>query len=230
MSLIQSATVVASTAGASNVVTLTGVTAGSLLVVPVSWAQLTNSTPPTAAGWNVAQNPAGQIFLGSAWVGSCIFYKENAPSGNNTITIVPSGTAAAMSAGMGEFTTDFKNGALDVGTNAGAVSGTSGNTGTTGSTTYPFELVIAVLGIADAAGTPRADCGISTPAATSFTSFAVYQNTSTTGIGLEASYKLVSSTGTQSGSWTWTFSSANVGTIATFKTDRITGSAYYLTA
>lgn len=225
MALIQVSSVSKSTASANNVVTLNNVVAGSLLVVCVSFAQLTNSNPPTISGWTAAQNPAGQIFLGSAWVGSCIFYKENAPAGTNTATIVrgSGATSNAMTAIQAEFASGLPSGSSNVNTNSAGASGTSGNSGTTAATANAYELIIAAFGLADVTGATHANLGISDPATTGYTSLGVNQVTTDGSIGLQASYKYTNATGTQIGSWTWTDSSAYIGTIAAFKIGSLVG-------
>lgn len=219
MALIQVSAVNKTTAAANNVVTLNGVVGGSLLVVCFGFVQQTNGTVPTVSGWTAAQNPAGQSFLGgAAWVGSCIFYKENAPAGTNTATIVPGAgsTACVISAIQAEFALGLTTGSLDVSTNNAAVSGTSGASGTTGATANAYELIVSALGLVDATGTTHANVGISDPATTGYSSLGVNQVTTDNTISVQFSYKYVNATGTQAANWTWTDSSAYIGTIATF--------------
>lgn len=218
MALIQASAVSNSSGAADNVITLTSVVPGSLLIAEVSWAQQTNSNPPTAAGWTAVQNPPGQIFLGVGWVGSCLFAKI-ATSTSETITLVrgASGTLTAMSAVVAEFVNGLSAVQVDVSTNAAFATGTSGNSGTTSTTTVAGTLIIGALGIVDAATGTNAAFGISDPATTGYTSLGVHNNNTASGTGFQSSYKFVTATGTQIASWTWTPSSAGIGTIAAFK-------------
>jgi hypothetical protein len=83
------------------------------------------------------------------------------------------------------------------------------------------------LAVADAAGTPHANEGISDPASAGYTSLGVNQDNTTTGIGFESSYKYVTSLATQTASWTWTASSAYMGTIATFDGASVGAAIFY---
>ena len=217
MALVQSSAVSKTTGGANNTVTLNGVVAGNLLIVTGSWAQITNSTPPTLAGWTLAEAPTGQLLtIGGAWAGSVIYYRKNAMSGTHSMTAVPVGGSAGLTFQMHEFDSSIGlTEPLDVHTNS-AGSGTSGNSGTTGATTVANELVITVMGLADNNGVPHASIGLNDPATTGYTSLGVNNNTTDNSIAYQASYKYVTATGAQTGSWTWTDSSAYVGTIATF--------------
>lgn len=218
MALIQSTAVGNSTLGANLVLTLNGVVAGSLLTLEVGFAQQTNSAAPTIAGWTTAQNPVGQVItLGVAWSGSCIFYKENAAAGTHTATIVPGGSVAVMSAIASEWVSGLASGSLDKSTNAANAAGTTGGSGTTAATANAGELVVVAYGFLDNTGTPHANCGVSSPATTGYTALGVNQDNTTTGTAFQASYKYVTSTGTQVAAWTYTDASAGVGTIATFK-------------
>lgn len=219
MALIQSSAVSKTTGGASNVITLNGVVVGDLLIAKVSFAQLTNSNPPTISGWTAIENPAGQVFLaGTVWVGSAIFWKI-AVSASETATIVPgaSSTSAGLTAITSEFVTGLTSSPADVHTNSSGASATSGGSGTTGSTTNAGSLVVAAIGLADVAVTTHANCGISDPATTGYTSIGANQNTTDNSIAFQASYKYVTTSATQVASWSWTDASAYVGTIATFK-------------
>lgn len=218
MALVQVSSVTNSSAAANLVITLNSVTVGNLLVLPVAWAQQTNSNPPTCSGWTTAQNPAGQVFLGVAWVGVCIFYKlATATSETATVVRGTSGTLTAMTGVVAEFHTNLTTTALDVSTNSAFATGTSNNSGTTGTTAEANELVVGVVGIVDAATGTNSAFGISDPATTGYTSLGVHNNNTATGTGFEAAYKYVTATGTQVANWTWTPSSAGRGAIATFK-------------
>lgn len=222
MPLVTAGAVSTSTGAATNSPSISGVTAGNLLVLTVSYAQQTNGNPPTVAGWKTAESPPGQTFAGgAAWQGACIFYLENAPAGTIIANVVPgaSSTAAAITAQISEFTTGLTTPALDetAHTNATAGASTSGSSGTTGTTANAGSLIIAALGIADEAGAPHANLGISSPATTGYSVLGANQDTTANTIGYQGSYKFVTSTGTQVANWTWTDSSRYTGTIAAFK-------------
>lgn len=205
------------TFGGNNVTpTLTGVTAGNLLIVTCFGARLgVTSSPPAPAGWIKALN--------ATWVtanfagydsGAEIYYQENATAGAASCSLDCVESNAALRAVMSEWAYPG-TGRLDKISTASAATpgGTSGNTGTTATTSQANELIIAIITCANVL--QSAAQGLTDPP-TGFTSLDVSQTSFTTGCG-EAAYKEVTATGTQTAAYTWSVAGEWLGGIATFK-------------
>lgn len=193
--------------------TLNGVTAGNLLIITASVVESSGTAIPAPTNYTAAENPAGTQFVGDP--GFClvgIFFRENVGSGTHAPQLTCAGTGNYFTGCLSEWAITG-TGNLDVHTNNGAITGTSGNTGTTGTTTQASELVIAVINCDNATSTVTA---LSTPASSGYTSLAS-EPTDSTHAAAEHSYKTLAATGTQTASWTWTALAAYNAAIATFK-------------
>lgn len=217
------------TAATQLQITLNGVTAGSLLVLCVSYidtAQGSSATPAAATDSNgtvaAAQAPACMHTAAGVDGGACIYYVKNAAAGTHTFTFNPfaHGGALYANATLDEWSGIDTIAPLDKNptatTNSAAASTTGDNTGTTATLSQANELVYAVLSLMCTTG--LASAGISTPASSGYTSRTVDQATNTS-VGTEISYKEVAATTAVSGAWTWTADASMVGyqaVIATF--------------
>ena len=220
ISLVQ--TVTANVVATTVVATVTGVTAGNLLTIEFGYYIGGNTTQPstptdTNGTVSVAEAPAGLTPFGTDVTGANIFYVQNANAGIHVITsTVGLGNSGRMT--VTEWSGAATSSVLDQHTNASTSGGanTSQSTGTTGTTSQANELVIIAL---DTSGSPgSSNIGIPSPAVSGFTDLQKGQNTSSD-IGFAHAYKIISSTGTQSATFTWTDNTTNASqaVIATFK-------------
>lgn len=215
MSFVQASTLTASTGGATNSPSLAGVTSGNIVVLTIAWGQITNGNPPTVSGWICAVDQPGQTFAGGVgFLGVSIFYKRSSGGTENpTVTPAAGSSLATMSCQIQE----HSNITILGPTTWATTVATSGNTGTTASTISSNATVVACVGMAEnSAGTATSSEGISTPATAGYSSAGVQQDNTSSGTLCEFSYKQVTSTGTQTGSWTWTNTNRAVGAIAVF--------------
>lgn len=199
--------------------TITGVTAGNLLTATVACASVANTSPvpalPTPTGWTAAIAPTGSTGI-DAYRGICaIYYKENAASGSHTIDF--SGGAALPTDSYAEITIEewsgiVTAGALDVVSNSAlATPQTAGTSGTTAATAVATSVHIAV-------GVPGggSQSALSSPATTGYTAIDTSASNAVN-TAYDASYKILSATGAQTASWTWTGNGAWCGVGAVFK-------------
>jgi hypothetical protein len=228
MSFVQKNTVTAGLGVTSLSSSLTGVTAGNLVILTIAWDVNGGSTGPSldgtavAAGWLVAENPAGVVSTGnSGWdTGVSIFYLQNAASGTRTVNVTfPNSTRANTL--LSEFSGYATSGAKDQVATNNVASGTS-LTVTSGTTTVATELVIAAVAQCFVLG--NGNNTVSDPP-TGYTSLAVLQDTNTYA-SFEFAYKEVSSTGTQSATWTWASTGEGIASIATFSTSTVTDTLF----
>lgn len=214
VAFVKKGTVAIVDSGTSIAPTIGTVTAGNLVVAMFWVADGTGSTTALSApsGWTAAETPTGQLSNGFGMkVG--VFYKQNAASGSHTATL-SMGTGSYSEGIIVEFSGASTTAALGVHTNNKGGTATSGNTGTTGTSTVADAVAVAVIAVDNGVNTSS----LSTPAATGYTSIAVEPNDSFHVPG-EASYKILSATGTQSGSWTWTNSSGFCAAVVVFQAD-----------
>lgn len=193
-----------------------GTTAGNEVVLTVSVSNFGTTSPAPAigapSGWSTARADSGPTGSGDYRPTVGIFYKENIAGGTENPTVTtPSGSYS--SASISEYSGLATSSSLDVTQANLASSGTSGNTGTTGTTAQADELVIALIHPEDTIGATSA---LSTPASSGYTNIDT-EAANNVHIAYDANYKIVSSTGTQTASWTWTTSSFYTAAIATFK-------------
>lgn len=189
---------------------ITGVTAGNLVVMLVACSQNGSATALTApAGWSTAASATGP---GSGTFRQCaaIFYKENAASGSHSGTV----TGAAGSywaATIIEFSGAKTSGALE-GTNTNSGNGVTTGSTNSASNTTANALVISIICCSNDSGNMT---GLSSPASSGYTNIDG-ELTDSLHTGYQFSYKNASSVASQSGSWTWTSSSGFGAVIATF--------------
>lgn len=188
----------------------TGVTIGNLVVALMAQSNPVNTNAiPTPAGFSVAEAPVATSAL-SYKPSPAIFYKIATATTETASSTPASGSYAAGI--LAEFS-GIDPTPLDVHTNNNGTASTSGNTGTTGTTAVADSLVIAVGHAEDAVGNTS---NFSSPASSGYTSLATTSNNAVH-IAWDGSYKILVATGTQSGAWTWTTSSAYNNAIAVFK-------------
>jgi len=220
MSFVQKNTLTGFLGVTSASSSITGATLHNLLVLFISWDVNGGTTGPSldstaiAAGWLTARNPAGITAIGnSGWAtGMSIFYRQDAASGTNTVNVTfPNSTRAQTL--IAEFSGYATSGALDITATNNVANGTT-VTVTSATTNQATELV--VVGVAADFVASNSNIGITDPP-TGYTSLAVLQDTNTYA-GLEFSYKEVTSTGTQSATWSWATSGQGIASLATFGT------------
>lgn len=219
MSLVQKTTF-AIAGGTSGSGTLNGVVAGNTLVVLGSYTR----TGASNAQLTPSDSVAGTLSVGIAPTllttvdgptGAGIWHALSVASGTHVVTFTDT-TGIYGTFTVAEFSNITSLDKTTSNGNSSAASSTGGNTGTTVATTVSTELIVAALAVE--CGVGKTNAGISTPATSGYTSLAVQQNTGTN-TGGEQSYKEVSSTGTQTASWTWTADTsmhAWQGVIATY--------------
>jgi hypothetical protein len=198
---------------------LNNVVAGNALVCWQSMYRASGSgavTVPTdsAGTFTGGIAGAGAVFNASEGIAVGLFYEANAAAGTHTVTP----ESATIDHGtLSEFSGMATSGLLDVSATAKTENATvtSQATGTTGTTAQDDELIAIGMAIGHTAGV--ADIGWTDPV-TGFTTLFTFANTSTD-VGTFHAYKIVSATGTQSATFSW--SDSEVGSehaaIATFK-------------
>jgi hypothetical protein len=202
--------------------TLSGVTAGNLLVLTMS-AQSSGAGAPDAP---LDTNGTPQLAIQTGPWGSGtgiytgIYHIANAASGTHTVSVANIQTSARPSyITLTEFSNMANFAPYDVSASAGHSDSTQSLTVTTGSTGQSQEIIIAALAVSSSVGS--AGAAITDPPA-GYTSLYVNQNdTATTNLGAEVSYKLVAGTGAQSATWTWTDANTrgSAGVIATYRSN-----------
>lgn len=227
MAFVQKGSPAATFGSATVTPTLTGVTAGNLLIMPVQWLNPANSSPPVApSGWSVAIDPTGFATVGfpGYFTGTAIYYQANTAGGSISATVNTGGSGGwALQAIIAEFSGYATTSPLDQFTSSGTGSSvTSGNTGTTGTTVQATELVIVSLCAAGLSSNTAN--GISSPATSGYTAIDVEEDATAHAPG-QSSYKEIVSAGTQTGAWTWTQTGEYAAVIATFMTPGGTNSA-----
>jgi hypothetical protein len=220
MPIVGTPTTNTSSAGTSLSITRAGVTAGNTLIFAVGYNDTSGGAgpPATATDTNgtvsVALKPAAQT-AGAVSCGVAIFFVPNCNSGSHTFAMGSIGGGGTLYSGGAVIEwSGLTNTPLDQtagpGTSQGA-STTTGNTGTSAALSQATELVVAVLAIASGAG--QANAAIST-ASSGYTSVLTLNNTST-GPGVQISYKEPNSTAGQIATWTWSVGSPDATQLST---------------
>ncbi len=208
--LVQQTTELFADAAASISPSITGVTAGNLVVMLVACSQNVSATALTApAGWSTAASATGPG-TGSYRQVAAIFYKENAASGSHsgTVTFNSNSYAAAV---IVEFSGIQTSGSLE-GTNTDSGTGVTTGSTNSASNTTANALVLSIICASNDPGTMNS---LSSPASSGYTNIDNELN-DTLHTGYQFSYKSVTSAASQSGSWTWTNNSGFGAAIATF--------------
>jgi hypothetical protein len=195
---------------------LSGCTTGNHVEMEVGIANGDTTSPANAVGtptggWSVAIAPVGPTGAAQYKPAAAIFYKENIAGGTHsgTITMVSGSYARAN---ITEHSGVATSNSLDVTASNTAASGTSGDTGTTAATANADSIAVCT-GTAEN-GTSVSN--FSSPASAGWTVIDTTPDNSFHVAG-DQSRKILSATGTQSGSWTWTTSAPFAGVIAVFK-------------
>ena len=198
---------------ASIAPSLSGCTAGNHVAMLVAQSiQNTNGTLAAPSGWSsaIATTAGGALAFRP---NIAIFYKENISSGvhSGTVTLNNTGSYAAativetsgiaLTSSLGPTSTNTTD-------TATLTSGGSGTTATTTTTGIAFAIGHAEDGVGSTAA-------FSSPATTGYTVVDT-EATNSVHIAYDSSYKILSSTGTQSANWTWTTNSAFHGGVAVF--------------
>lgn len=196
--------------------TITGVTSGSLLVCVLAVCDVAN-TPNGAAyaapsGWTLAVNLTGPVNANSYMPIVGIYYKQGASSGSHTaaFTTLRSGSYAEIT--LLEFSGLSATAALDKTAIANSPNNTkeASHTVTTAATTQAAELVIAI-------GSPGSEGATNFLAPTSGFTEIDHEPTDTVHFAYSSGYKIVSATGAQAATWSWTTATDFQGAVATFK-------------
>src|SRR4051812_8581196 len=171
---------------------LTGVTAGNTLVLCVAASAFTDTTPTDSAGqtWSKA------VYLNNTGCQVAVYYLLSANAGTHNLT-VSHGGSAFPSWSLVEIPTCT---AVDVVSTLSSGTNTITTLSSNAITTTNASDAILVLFAADVA-TGSANAAITDPP-TGYTSVFAQQNTSSFA-GCEFGYKEISSTGSQSATWTF---------------------------
>lgn len=200
---------------------LAGVTLGNTLALIVGSTDTTGGvaswSPPTDSSGQTWQKAVGPNSVNSGPADPCkiaIFYLLNANAGTHNLNL-----GVGSSQFFGYTLVEFPPcTAVDVTTSNSGTSGvTSGDTGTTGATAQADEAVLVGL-VTNTSGAGLSNSSFSDPASSGYTSLYAEQNT-TAHVGSQHSYKEVSATGAQTGSWTWSSGAQTswMAVIAAFK-------------
>lgn len=216
---VQKGTINPSSGVTTQTTTLTGVTAGNLLICCVAWDMNAASGAPTidstsvTAGWQLADQGGPVVALGnSGWItGASIYYLPNAPSGSNSLKLNMANTCR-LNALMFEASGALTSNPLDKVNHNSTTSATTLGA-TTAATTWATE--IAVCAIATRFVSGNSNITLTDPP-TGYTSLAVLQDTNTYA-AFEFAYQILSSTGTQSATWSWAGAGEAATVMATFK-------------
>ena len=195
---------------ASIAPSITGVTAGNLVVMLVACSQNTSNTALAApSGWTLAASATGPT-SGNYRQCAAIFYKENASAGAHSGTVTGY-TGSYWAAIIVEFSGTKTSGSLE-GTNTNSGNGVTTGSTNSASNTTANALVVAAICCSNDAGTML---GLSSPASSGYTNIDG-ELTDALHTGYQFSYKNVSATASQSASWTWTNNSGFGAAIANF--------------
>lgn len=214
---VQKSAVNASSGVTTQTTTLTGVTSGNLLVVICHWVMNAASGNPTidatSTGWQQAVQAGPVVTTNSAWInGTSIFYLANAGAGSNSLKLNWASTAR-MRTIMCEVSGAATSGVVDKTSTNTSTSATTLST-TTAATTWATEISFAACSAS--AFTGNSAIGLTDPP-TGYISIAVNQDTNTYA-ATECAYLIVSATGTQTASWSFSAGAAEMTVaIATFK-------------
>jgi hypothetical protein len=199
--------------------TITGVTSGNLVVCLITAASQPNPTNPpaiaTPSGWTVAENPLGPGPSTDAYRPvNAIFYKANAASGSHTADFSGASTLPIDSYGA---ITLFEVSGCDTSSPLDTHNTTT-STSAAGSGSTPSVTNTVADAIAFAIGHPDSQSvsNLSFPPSSGYTD-SDHSTNNSTDAAYDFGYKVLSATGSQSASWTWTGTSHFSGTIAIFK-------------
>jgi hypothetical protein len=204
---------------ATETTTLTGVTAGNALLHVVPYIQDTSFTVPAldatavSAGWTVLYAPAPITSIGSSSrnTGIAIFLLMNAPSGSNAVKVNFAGSTTRAKPFTLEASGVATVGAADQKAVNPVTTSASTNTVTSGATTQATEFALAIVTASSLTG--NGALGISAPPS-GWTNITSFQDTNTYP-AFDAAYKALTSTGTQSATWTWSTAGESTGVIVT---------------
>lgn len=178
------------------------------------------TSPSSAVGtptnsWLRAIGPVGPAGADAFKPACAIFYKENIAGGTESGTItMPTGSYARVT--ITEHSGIATSGSLDVTASSVGVAVTSGDSGTTATTTNADSIALCVGGAENGVSITA----FSSPAATGWTVVDTEPTNGFHGCG-DSSRKILTTTGTQQGSWTFTPASPPTayfaGVIAVFK-------------
>ena len=193
---------------------LTGTTAGNCVVCVVNCVDAGVANPAAAiatpAGWSVGRAdtgaPGGDAFKPTV----AVFYKLAIAGGVETANITLPASSYAM-ATIAEFSGVT---AFDVSASSALNAATAGTSGTTAATAIA-DSVAVVVGCPQQGG-GASTTGLSSPAATGYTSLYAEVNGGGGHAVGDHSYKILSAIDTQSGSWAWNESANFAGAIAVF--------------
>jgi len=196
---------------------LNGVAAGNFLAAIQSYYRgsttgIAPSTPTDTNGtFSIAKAPTPLLVTfggGDQDIGTALWYEENAASGTHTVTFQ---TVTSGDVTVAEFSGLATSSSLDnVGNNAQAEdAGTSQVTGTSGTTAQADEL--AIIGITMGAAGGSGDVGWTDPPTNHIKiGTSIWANDFSGLAGLHA-YRILTSVGTYSGTFNWTYSELEQG-------------------
>lgn len=221
--LVQTGTVASTYGGSSCSPSVAGTVSGNQVVLKTVWSNPNSSAPPaTPSGWSVftdpvsgaVSNPTGVASLAGAgyFSGVCIYSKV---STGGTVTALVDGSSGAWA--IDAFIEEWSGMSATPGDQVVSVGSAGSNTSaslTSGVTTQANEVVHGLIAFPQL--NSSANVGGSTPPATGYTATYIQQNNQTHAVG-GSGYKIVSSTGTQTASWTWTQTGEYKALIVTFK-------------
>lgn len=218
MSIAKVQSVNATASGTTITATLTGVTAGNLLTLQLSFYQSSSqtavATPTDSNGtFSVAIAPTA-LNLSLDSFASAIYYEANAAAGTHTATVTLHGSPVGHVTFI-EWSGAATSSVLDKTASNGSISTTQNRaSGTTAALTASNDLALVALAVASGAG--QTNAAISDPPS-GYTSLYAQQDTAVD-VGVEFAYQLLSSSAAQSTTWTWTDSTTagSMGVIATF--------------
>lgn len=219
-------TLVQSVTGSGATLVLNGVAAGNALFLIDSYFRNVStgvSEPaPTDSNGTFLIARADVPSISGHDIGVGIFYEANAASGTHTVTPQANDTHLTT---LVEFSGLVTSGLFDASVAAqnGSGTGTSQATGTTGVTAQADEL--SIIAFCMGAGTGSANVGLTDPV-TNYITLQIGQNDASS-VAMMHAYRVLSATGTQSATFTWTVSDAAQwwqAAIATFKAAATSGS------
>jgi hypothetical protein len=199
----------ASSGGATSLTpTITGDTAGNLLVCFLAWNSGSTAAVATPSGWSLGYSSAGNGSVANTFAGTSIFFRIASGGTDSCAMNMPGGTSADCWAIISEFSGYTAPVTLNVTEiNGGGTNLNTLSVGPSSTTTIANTLVCYLFGVSEnSAGTTT--LGISTPGAG--TTNVTLSNADNAIPGGRADWKERSTTGTESA--TWTFTPFNQGT------------------
>ncbi|MDE2101732.1 MAG: hypothetical protein KGL39_31085 [Patescibacteria group bacterium] len=213
---VQSATGGSASVGSSVTVTLTGVTAGNLIVVIRSaWNNngAAGAAPTDSNGTVGTAVNEGVTTAFGGYSQTSVYYVASANAGTHTFTFTTaSGSPVHVTAAEYNYGTGYTYAADQAALNTNAASPVA--SGTTAALATTFDLAVAAVAIPGSTGATNA--AITDPPS-GFTSLFAQQNTASD-LGTEHCYAALSSSSAVSTSWSYTSDTINnTAAIATFK-------------